>query len=1065
MAEMTIKEIYSSVISKQFVSSKKLYVLRGFNFFSESFDIPSGSYLIDSKPLTKAEPEKIAQITSKLTGNQPIYCFVEDLLWLHDSALSGLIGINGYSIVIINNDLFNAYYPDVEMSPDDLANKSQMFDDDSDNLIQTFYSDMGRINDQLFIAYNDVDAIPAEQLNISDFFESNQKLDTEPDQITDLPDEINPMSLSGIVLDILESHSSGISVLRENLNRNQNVSHLLSLLDGFGIEIKYRGFDPRAGSETVDKIDAYRKILQRKDSSYDFYDIKLYEDPYEGTTLINLNQSVIIDTIVKNVEFARNYESFRDVFVTSPTGSGKSVMFQIPAIYLAEKHNLLTIVVTPLIGLMDDQVANIRTMTDKAATINSGYTPAEKEETLARVKDGSVSILYLSPESLLSNTDITNLIGDREIGLMVIDEAHTVATWGKSFRPDYWYLGDFIYKLRSNKKNSHRFPIATFTATATFSGKDNMYQDILDSLKMTPEKFIGDVKRDDISFQIRHREKDHAYQEEKLNTAVESIVELSKNGDKTLVYTPYTSQVSDLFHKMPDQSKVGLYTGRLGSGEKNETLRDIKSGAKNIVLATKAFGMGIDINDIKNVYHFAPTGNVTDYVQEIGRAARKPDMTGIASTDYYNEDLRYVKALHGMSIIKNYQIKGVLQKILELYRKYDRRNFLVAPEEFAYVFASKESDADKIDSNLKTALLIIKKDFDISSGSNYTPLVFKPRSMFTRSNFMIKDEFLPLLEQANLLKFFKKRNLPRKLEEIVGSSVRNGPVTTHMPGDLYELDFKSLWESEYKDFSFGDFKRRFYTNELDFKFKVGEMMFKETVIEIESTNNFGSVKASFFEFCSVLEGILGDLQQSNKYFRIETLVEMLLEKTNIEKKYIAEMVAPQIMYLLHKIELSGFNNHSFTNYDSQKDMFFIKNNSFAQRIYILKKAVRNMLNNDSARNEVRYTRSGLASPEVIAAQFLESLELLDTKISEGSNPEFFVRVNSPYAIERILNDDYYRSQTLRLVNEKHEESCDLMTYFFTMLDSDEKRWSFIEKYFLGKIDDELEQIRYEIKQT
>jgi len=1059
---MNIKDIYSSTIKKKFSSPNKLYVLRGFNYFSDSLDIPTSSFLISAKPITKSVPEKISQITSKLSGNESIYCFTEDLLWLHQSALSGLIGLNGYEIIIINNDLFNTYYPDVLLNSTDLTNKSQLFDEDSDNLIQTFYSDMGSINDQLYIAYNDTDAIKAKQLNISDYFSSEIKLSTDKNLSTKIPDEINSLLLSDLILKILVERSCSINVFKENLGSNQNVSHFLKIIKDLGVEIIYRGFDPQAGNQSVDRIDKYRNILQRKNTSYDFYDIKLYKDPYEGTELFKLNQSIIIETIVKNVEFARKHESFRDIFVTAPTGAGKSVMFQIPAIFIEEEYNLLTIIVTPLIGLMDDQVANIKTMTNKAATINSGYTPAEKEETLERVKNGSVSILYLSPESLLSNTDITNLIGDREIGLMVIDEAHTVATWGKSFRPDYWYLGEFIYKIRNNKKNSHRFPIATFTATATFSGKDNMYQDIIDSLKMTPEKFIGDVKRDDISFRIRLREKDHAYQEEKIITAVESIVELSKNGDKTLVYTPYTSQVFDLYNKLPDKSKVGQYTGRLSSGEKNETLRDIKSGAKNIVLATKAFGMGIDINDIKNVYHFAPTGNVTDYVQEIGRAARIPDMTGIASTDYYKEDLRYVKALHGMSMIKNYQIKGVLQKIIDLYRKYDRRNFLVAPEEFAYIFAGKNSDVDRIDSNLKTTLLIIKKDFDINSSKNYSPLIFKPRSMFTRSNFMIKDEFLDILKSNNYMRYFKKLTLPRKFEEIVSAGINESIITTRMPGDLYELDFKTMWESEYKDLSFGDFKRRFHTNELDFNFKLGDMMFKETIIEIESRNSFSFVKNSFFEFCGALENILGDLQQSNKYFKMNDLVEMLMERTSIEKKYIAEMIAPQVIYLLQKIKLNGFNNHSFVTYDSQKDMFFIKNNSFTQRIYLLQKAIKNMLSNDSAKKVVRYTRSGLVSPEVIAAQFLESLELLEAKISEGSKPEFFVRVNSPYAIERILNNDYYRSETLRLVNEKHQESCDLMTYFFTKLKSDNERWNFIEKYFLGKLDSELDKIKIEI---
>ena len=124
-------------------------------------------------------------------------------------------------------------------------------------------------------------------------------------------------------------------------------------------------------------------------------------------------------------------------------------MFQIPAIYLEEELGLLTIVITPLISLMNDQVENIASMTNKAATINSDNTPADRETIRNKIKSNKISILYISPETLLSNTDISNLIGEREIGLLVVDESHIVATWGKSFRPDYWYLGDFIQKIKT----------------------------------------------------------------------------------------------------------------------------------------------------------------------------------------------------------------------------------------------------------------------------------------------------------------------------------------------------------------------------------------------------------------------------------------------------------------------------------------------------------------------------------------------------------------------------------------------------------------------------------------
>src|SRR5699024_1071682 len=108
---------------------------------------------------------------------------------------------------------------------------------------------------------------------------------------------------------------------------------------------------------------------------------------------------------------------------------------------------------------------------------------------------GEVNMLYLSPETLQSRSDIQMLIGERRIGLVIIDEAHIVTTWGKSFRADYWYLGIYLQKLRKK----YRFPIVTFTATAIFGGKEDMYLETRDSLNMiNPISYFGNVKRDDI---------------------------------------------------------------------------------------------------------------------------------------------------------------------------------------------------------------------------------------------------------------------------------------------------------------------------------------------------------------------------------------------------------------------------------------------------------------------------------------------------------------------------------------------------------------------------------------
>src|SRR5690606_13689500 len=115
----------------------------------------------------------------------------------------------------------------------------------------------------------------------------------------------------------------------------------------------------------------------------------------------------------------------------------------------AEKYKLMTIVISPLIGLMTDQVQGLenRNITI-SATINSEITPVKKMEIIEKIKSGDISILYISPETLLSRSDITQLIGNRTVGLFVIDEAHIVTTWGKAFRSDYWYLGNYLQRLR-----------------------------------------------------------------------------------------------------------------------------------------------------------------------------------------------------------------------------------------------------------------------------------------------------------------------------------------------------------------------------------------------------------------------------------------------------------------------------------------------------------------------------------------------------------------------------------------------------------------------------------------
>lgn len=430
-----------------------------------------------------------------------------------------------------------------------------------------------------------------------------------------------------------------------------------------------------------------------------FRKIKFYKNLDIDKEVVELSQGQIIQEIIHQAESSyeeSNGHFFRDIFITASTGAGKSVMFQIPAVYLAKKYKKLTIIIEPVKALMQDQKEKLnKNGYIRVETFNSDLiSQVEKEAVLEKIKNGEVDLLYLSPETLLSYS-IETIIGDREIGLLIIDEAHIVTTWGVGFRPDYWYLGGYINRLRNQIQTSkgmqrkvYHFPICAFTATAINGGIDDSVSDTVISLYMeNPIKYIGYVRRDDIGFDIVHKGDNTKlpkadYEASKTKALDDRIKDWLANNEKTIVYFPYASLAGDAskgmrgFAGITTDKRIGTYTGRNIDDLSLEAFNDLKrqtfdgfrKGTTPIILATKAFGMGVDVDDVKNVYHYAVTGNLCDYVQEIGRAARKSSMTGTAITDNYYNDLTFMKVLFGMSQIRQYQIKEVLEGIYDTYK-------------------------------------------------------------------------------------------------------------------------------------------------------------------------------------------------------------------------------------------------------------------------------------------------------------------------------------------------------------------------------------------------------------
>lgn len=1022
------------------LNDNSIVILKGFNNYLNRIQ----DKLVFSENLLDGERISAQSVQSLMMQNDGVkFILHEDYLLMQNKQLSGLLGLSP-NVYILDNDFYNLYYPSVT---DDEVNESivKSLESAQDNQLQIVYGDIKKSGDRYYIAYsdsNDSNTLP--MINLSDVISGAVAHNNRPIR---LPEEYDAIVLSHIVAGILDGEYDELIATDTRAN-DSAIKLLRQKLTKFGVKTSLQPYQAQDKPIDQARLESYLEILRRKNPDYNFRKFKAYKNPYESTELYDVSQVTVIDDIVGNTILAAGGQVFRDVFCTAPTGAGKSVMFQIPAIYLAEHYDLVTLVITPLIGLMNDQVSNIGVMTDLADTINSDFTPMHREEVLDNIKNGSKSILYLSPESLLANSDISTLIGNRRIGLLVVDEAHIVATWGKSFRPDYWYLGDFIDKLRNTNKGGQPFPIVAFTATATFGGKDNMYDDIVESLKMTPNKYIGDVKRPDIKFNIHLRTKNIAYREEKLQTAANTITSLACSGDKVLVYVPYKKHIEELSAKLTGKGiRFATYHGGMEAGAKNEAMQKLKNGEINVIIATKAFGMGIDIDDIKYIYHFAPTGGVEDYVQEIGRAARKPGMTGAAVTDFYKEDFRYVNQLYGMSAIKNYQIIGTLQKIHSLFKKYGRRNFLVSPSEFSYLFADALNN-DSVDARLKTTLLMIRKDFEFNSPNSFPPIIFKPQSMFTRGYFTINDDMIDLLDSLGLLRYFKNIHLPRTIVEYGVGGVK---TTTRLPGDTYELDFKGLWENHYQNLSFGRFKYEFMTNNLsDIDFQVGKKLLSKVIVKINSLD--GSLYDSLHklqEFTRSLSSCLADMKQANKYFGATDLARSLLEKGAISSKYRAESVSQSIIPMLDKLKSNNIIAMSF--YERRNDKFIVKNSTYDHKLNTLSHTARACMQDANGYQLVKFARES-NEPIVVLAQLLELLGYAETQIMSGDRPQFFIRVNSPYAIEKIISNENYYSHMVRAVGDRHKRACDIMQRFFTTMPTSEEKWSFIEKYFLGKID-------------
>jgi ATP-dependent DNA helicase RecQ len=291
----------------------------------------------------------------------------------------------------------------------------------------------------------------------------------------------------------------------------------------------------------------------------------------------------------------------KDAVVVMPTGSGKSLCFQLPAMIL----DGVTLVVSPLIALMKDQVDALRARGLPATFINSSISESEQHARIESLRRGEQKLVYIAPERFRSSR-FTSALQSIPISLFAVDEAHCISTWGHDFRPDY-------LRLRSVIKSLGKVQTLALTATAT----PYVRSDIVQQLGLhQPQTFVSGFDRPNLSIEVIHTEKE----KEKI-TRIRSLAK--RIGGSGIIYASTRKAVEQVGNKLKAVDlKVSTYHAGMTDGVRVKAQDDFMSGRTQMIVATNAFGMGIDKSDIRFVVHYQMPGSIEAYYQEIGRAGR-----------------------------------------------------------------------------------------------------------------------------------------------------------------------------------------------------------------------------------------------------------------------------------------------------------------------------------------------------------------------------------------------------------------------------------------------------------
>lgn len=462
----------------------------------------------------------------------------------------------------------------------------------------------------------------------------------------------------------------------------------------------------------------------------------------------------------------------RHVLGILPTGTGKSLCYQIPALSRYDKTGALTVVISPLVALMADQVTGLQARGIACcAAINGMLSMPERADVLDRVRLGDIGILIVSPEQL-RNRAVRKVLAQREIGAWVLDEAHCISKWGHDFRPDYRYVGRFI---KDHAGAGEVPPVLCLTATAKPDVVADMLGHFRDKVGIELTLFNGGAERDNLEFSVVPTNAAEKFSD--IYQLLQADLPVAAPGG-AIIYCASRRQTEEIaeFLRAKGLAAAHFHAG-LPPDIKKSTQRQFIQGELTVISATNAFGMGIDKPDVRLVIHADIPGSMENYLQEAGRAGRDR-ATARCVLMYTSEDVERQFGMSARARLTQREISAVLKALRNLDRKKRLGGEVIATageilaEEVNGAF---ERDSATDDTRVRTAISWLEEARLLSREENRVQVF--PSSLRVKSLKEAQDKIanMPLFDEY-------RRQLLSLVQALISADADDGISTDELMG-------------------------------------------------------------------------------------------------------------------------------------------------------------------------------------------------------------------------------------------------------------------------------------------